>query len=146
MMTINAIKKGIVIDHITAGRGIRIFKYLGLDKAKFTVAFIMNVPSVKMGTKDILKIENVIDIDYTVLGFIDPNITITVIDEEKVIKKIKLSLPDRVEGVISCSNPRCITSIEQEVVQRFYLSDRKRATYRCEYCDEIYSPKAQEPV
>jgi aspartate carbamoyltransferase regulatory subunit len=145
MMTINAIKKGIVIDHITAGRGIRIFKYLGLEKANFTVAFIMNVPSEKMGTKDILKIENVIDIDYTVLGFIDPNITITVIDDEKVIKKIKLSLPDKVEGVISCSNPRCITSIEQEIVQRFYLSDRKRATYRCEYCDEIYSPKAQEP-
>jgi aspartate carbamoyltransferase regulatory subunit len=146
MMTINAIKKGIVIDHITAGRGVRIFKYLGLDRADFTVAFIMNVPSGKMGKKDVLKIENVIDIDYTVLGFIDPNISISVIDEEKVVKKIKLTLPDRIEHVICCSNPRCITSIEQEIVQRFYLSDRKRASYRCEYCDEVYTPKAQEAL
>lgn len=139
MLNINGIVKGIVIDHIKAGLGIKIFNYLGLDKADFTVALIMNAPSTKLGKKDMIKIENVIDIDYTVLGFIDPNITIDIIEDEVIKEKIKLKLPNKVEDVIKCKNPRCITSIEKYVPNRFYLVDEHKGEYRCQYCDEIYS-------
>ncbi|WP_298846037.1 aspartate carbamoyltransferase regulatory subunit [Clostridium sp.] len=140
MVSINSIKRGIVIDHIKAGVGLKIFNYLGLDKAEFTVALIMNAPSGKLGRKDIIKIENEIDIDYTVLGFIDPNITIDIINGEKIQSKIKLKLPDNVENVIKCINPRCITSTEQEIKHSFYLSNREKGEYRCMYCDEINTP------
>jgi aspartate carbamoyltransferase regulatory subunit len=137
MVTINSIKRGIVIDHIKAGVGLKIFNYLGLDKADFTVALIMNAPSSKLGKKDIIKIENEIDIDFTVLGFIDPNITINIISGEEIESKVKLNLPDKIDNVIKCNNPRCISSIEQEIMHSFYLSDRKKGEYRCMYCDEI---------
>jgi len=137
MVRINSIKRGIVIDHIKAGVGLKIFNYLGLDNAEFTVALIMNAPSGKLGRKDIIKIENEIDIDFTVLGFIDPNITIDIINGEKIESKIKLKLPEKIENVIKCNNPRCITSIEQEVLNSFYLSDREKGEYRCIYCDEV---------
>ena len=137
MVTINSIKRGIVIDHIKAGVGLEIFNYLGLDKAGFTVALIMNAPSSKLGKKDIIKIENEIDIDFTVLGFIDPNITINIISGEEIETKVKLNLPDKIDKVIKCNNPRCISSIEQEIMHSFYLSDRKKGEYRCMYCDEI---------
>jgi len=140
MVSINSIKRGIVIDHIRAGVGLKIFNYLGLDKAEFTVALIMNAPSGKLGRKDIIKIENEIDIDFTVLGFIDPNITIDIITGEKIESKIKLKLPDNIENVIKCSNPRCITSTEQEIQHSFYLSNREKGEYRCMYCDEINNP------
>ncbi|MBU3160957.1 aspartate carbamoyltransferase regulatory subunit [Clostridium frigoris] len=140
MVRINSIQRGIVIDHIKAGVGLKIFNYLGLDKAEFTVALIMNAPSGKLGRKDIIKIENEIDIDYTVLGFIDPNITIDIITGEKIESKIKLKLPDNVENVIKCINPRCITSTEQEIKHSFYLSNREKGEYRCMYCDEISNP------
>jgi len=140
MVRINSIQRGIVIDHIKAGVGLKIFNYLGLDKAEFTVALIMNAPSGKLGRKDIIKIENEIDIDYTVLGFIDPNITIDIITGEKIESKIKLKLPDNVENVIKCINPRCITSTEQEIKHSFYLSNREKGEYRCMYCDEINNP------
>lgn len=136
MVTINSIKKGIVIDHIRAGAGIKIFNYLGLEKADFTVALIMNAESTKRGKKDIIKIENVIDIDFTVLGFIDPNLTINIIEGEVIKEKIKLKLPKRVENVIKCKNPRCITSVEASVNHIFHLVDEKSGEYRCEYCDE----------
>ena len=113
MLTINSIKNGIVIDHISAGLGTRIFNYLGLDKVDYSVALIMNAESAKLEKKDIIKIENHIDIDYTVLGLIDPNITVDIIENEVIREKIKLSLPDKVENVIKCKNPRCITSIEK---------------------------------
>lgn len=138
MLTINSIKNGIVIDHIQAGCGIKIFNYLGLDKVKFTVALIMNAESSKLGRKDIIKIENVIDLDYAVLGLIDPNITIDVIENETIKEKICLKLPERVENVIKCKNPRCITSMESYVPHIFYLVDEKNGEYRCKYCDEIY--------
>ena len=138
MLTINSIKDGIVIDHIKAGCGIKIFNYLGLDKADFRVALIMNVESKKLGKKDIIKIENVIDLDYTVLGLLDPNITIDVIEKETIKEKISLKLPERVENVIKCKNPRCITSVEKYVPHIFYLIDEKKGEYRCKYCDEIY--------
>ncbi|MCX7884703.1 MAG: aspartate carbamoyltransferase regulatory subunit [Caloramator sp.] len=139
MLTINSIKKGIVIDHIKAGCGIKIFNYLGLDKADFRVALIMNVESQKLGRKDIIKIENVIDIDYTVLGLIDPNITIDIIEDEKIKEKINLKLPEKVVDVIKCKNPRCITSIEKYVPNVFYLVDEQKGEYRCEYCDEVHT-------
>lgn len=138
MLTINSMKSGLVIDHIKAGLGIKIFNYLKLDKADFTVALIMNVPSQKQGKKDMIKIENVIDIDFTVLGLIDPNITIVVIADEHIQQKIKLRLPERVENVIRCKNPRCVTSVEKYVPHIFYLIDENKGEYRCKYCDEIY--------
>ena len=137
MLTINSIKDGIVIDHITAGCGVEIFNYMGLDKVDFPVALIMNVDSKKLGKKDIIKIENIIDIDYTVLGLIDPNITIDVIEKEVRKEKKKLEMPERVENVIKCKNPRCITSIETHVPQIFHLVNGKTGEYKCEYCDEI---------
>lgn len=137
-MNVQKIKNGLVIDHIRAGTGLRIFNWLKLDKVPFSVALIMNVSSGQMGTKDIIKIDNVIDIDYSVLGFIDPNITVSVIEDEHVARKITLNLPERVENVIKCRNPRCITSSEAGIPHVFHLVDRKRAEYACEYCDELY--------
>jgi aspartate carbamoyltransferase regulatory subunit len=127
-----------VIDHIRAGTGPRIFNWLKLDKAPFSVALIMNVVSKHMGKKDIIKIDNVIDIDFSVLGFIDPNITVNVVEDEFVNRKITLTLPDNVENVIRCRNPRCITSAEAGIPHIFHLVDRKRAEYACKYCDELY--------
>lgn len=137
-MNVQKIKNGLVIDHIRAGTGPRIFNWLKLDKVPFSVALIMNVPSNAMGKKDIIKIDNVIDIDYSVLGFIDPNITVNIVEGENVVKKIQLSLPEKVENVIRCRNPRCITSSEAGIPQSFKLVDRRRSEYACEYCDELY--------
>lgn len=138
MLTINSIKNGIVIDHIKAGLGIKIFNYLGLDRADFSVALIMNAESSKLRKKDIIKIENIIDLDYTVLGLIDPNITIDVIENEKIKEKISLKLPEKVENVIKCKNPRCITSVEKYIPHVFYLVNEEKGEYRCKYCDEMY--------
>lgn len=138
MLTINSIKNGIVIDHIKAGQGIKIFNYLGLDKVDYSVALIMNVESNKLSKKDIIKIENNLELDFTVLGFLDPNITIDKIQNETIIEKVKLRLPEKVENVVKCKNPRCITSIERNISHVFYLVDEKSGEYRCKYCDEIY--------
>ncbi|GFN34447.1 aspartate carbamoyltransferase regulatory subunit [Tepidimicrobium xylanilyticum] len=139
MLYIDSISKGIVIDHIRAGNGFRIFKYLGLNNADFRVALIINAQSKKYGKKDLIKVENVMDLDLTMLGFIDPNITINIIEDEKVVKKINLSLPKEVEGIISCKNPRCITSEERHIVHKFILIDEEKGIYKCDYCDQIYS-------
>ncbi|MBQ4331337.1 MAG: aspartate carbamoyltransferase regulatory subunit [Spirochaetaceae bacterium] len=138
MLSVNTIKNGLVIDHIRAGSGPRIFSWLGLDKASYRVALIMNVPSRKLGKKDIIKIDNIINIDYSVLGFIDPNITVNVVQNEEIVKKIDLVLPEKVENVIRCKNPRCITTSEPYLSQVFRLVNRERSEYRCEYCDELY--------
>lgn len=138
MLSVNTIKNGLVIDHIRSGCGPRIFSWLGLDKANFRVALIMNVPSRKLGKKDIIKIDNIINIDYSVLGFIDPNITVNVVQDESIVRKIDLVLPDKVENVIRCKNPRCITTSEPYLSQVFRLVNRERSEYRCEYCDELY--------
>lgn len=138
MLNIDSIKDGIVIDHIKAGSGIQIFNYLGLDKAKFSVALIMNANSGKLGKKDIIKIENRIDLDLTVLGLIDPNITINTISGGERKEKVKLELPKEVENIIECKNPRCITSIEKYVPHQFYLVDELNREYRCKYCNEAY--------
>lgn len=137
MLNVDTIKNGLVIDHIRAGSGPRIFSWLGLDKANFCVALIMNVPSKQLGRKDIIKIDNIINIDYSVLGFIDPNITVNVVTDEKIVKKITLSLPSKVENVIKCKNPRCITSTEPYLPHVFRLVNNGTAEYRCEYCDDI---------
>ena len=138
MLNVDTIKNGLVIDHIKAGYGPKIFSWLGLDKADFCVALIMNAPSKTHGRKDIIKIDNFINIDYSVLGFIDPNITVNVVSDEKIAKKITLSLPEKVENIIKCKNPRCITTTENYVAQKYKLVDKAKAEYACEYCDQIH--------
>ena len=139
MLNVDTIKNGLVIDHIKAGFGPQIFHFLGLDQADFSCALIMNVASKKTGKKDIIKIDNIINIDYSVLGFIDPNISINVIKDEKIVRKIKMELPEKVENVIRCKNPRCITVTEHYVTPSFRLVNREKAQYACEYCDALYS-------
>ena len=138
-MTIDSIKNGIVIDHIKPGKGMYLYEVLGLEKLDCSVAIIKNGVSQKMGKKDIIKIDSIIDLDFDVLGYVDPGITVNIIRDGKTIEKKNLSLPERVEGVIKCKNPRCITSVEQELPHIFYLADEKTETYRCQYCDEKYS-------
>lgn len=138
MLNVDTIKNGLVIDHIRAGCGWRIFQWLGLDKSPFCSALIQNVSSKKSGKKDIIKIENVMDIDFSVLGFIDPNISVNIIQNEKIVRKIKMELPTRVQNVFKCKNPRCITITEHYVNPTFLLVDKENALYRCEYCDTLY--------
>jgi aspartate carbamoyltransferase regulatory subunit len=139
MLNVDKIKNGIVIDHIKAGQGIRIFNWLGLGKAPYNVAFVVNAVSEHLGRKDIIKIDNEISIDFAVLGLIDPNITVNVIENERITEKIRLKLPERVEGVLKCRNPRCITSTEAYMPHIFHLVNEKTGLYRCEYCDETRS-------
>jgi aspartate carbamoyltransferase regulatory subunit len=139
MLNIEEIKNGIVIDHIKAGFGIRIFNWLSLDKVPYTVAFVANAASDRCGRKDIIKIDNTISINLDVLGLIDPNITVNIIENERVTKKINLQLPQKVENVLICKNPRCISSTEKYLKHVFFLENTNLRTYRCEYCDEIIS-------
>ena len=139
MLNISGLKEGIVLDHIEAGRSLDIYYHLGLDKLECQVAIIKNARSNKMGRKDIIKIEGGLNvIDLKVLGYIDHNITVNIIRDSQIIEKKRLELPERITNVIQCKNPRCITSIEQELPHIFYLSDRNREIYRCLYCDEQY--------
>ena len=140
-MIVNSIERGIVIDHITAGTGNRILDYLKIDTKKNTVAFIMNATSKKHGRKDLIKIEDVTDIDLTVLGLLDPNATVNIIENGKIVKKINLALPQTVTNVIRCKNPRCVTSVERNAPHIFHLMNAQTREYRCEYCDEIVSMK-----
>lgn len=134
-MIVGEIENGIVLDHITAGRGMQIYEVLHLGELDCTVAIIKNADSKKMGKKDILKVYDVIDLDMDILGYIDPGVTVNIIQGGKVIERRNLELPLRVENVIRCKNPRCITSVEQELKQVFKLTDRVRGVYRCVYCD-----------
>ena len=136
-MIIGQIKDGIVLDHITAGKGMEIYNILGLSKLNCTVAMIEKAESPKMGKKDIIKIGQVMDINFDVLGYIDPGITVNIIRDGKVAERRQMSLPDRVVGVLKCKNPRCITSTEQELVHEFRLTDRAHKVYRCIYCERI---------
>jgi aspartate carbamoyltransferase regulatory subunit len=136
MLIIEKIQNGIVIDHIKAGQGVRIFNWLGLGKSPHTIAFVVNAASSEMGKKDIIKIYDTISINFDILGLIDPNITVNIIEDQKVIKKIALQLPERVENILACKNPRCITSTEKYIPHIFHLSDAADGAYRCEYCDE----------
>ncbi|MDR0475730.1 MAG: aspartate carbamoyltransferase regulatory subunit [Treponema sp.] len=139
MLNIEKIKTGIVIDHIKAGQGIKIFNWLGLDKNSSMVAFVLNANSKRLGRKDIIKIDTDIKINFDVLSLIDPQITVNFIKNEEVADKIKLRLPEKVENVILCKNPRCITSTEKYIPHIFRLENSEQRTYFCEYCDEIRS-------
>ena len=134
-MIIGQIKDGIVLDHISAGNSIRIYKILGLDKLTCSVAMIQNVDSKKMGKKDIIKIGQIIDLDFDILGYIDPGITVNIVKDGKIAKRDYLMLPERVKEIIKCKNPRCITSVEQELTQEFRLVDKENKIYSCIYCE-----------
>lgn len=140
MLNITSIDNGIVIDHIPAGYGVQLFNYLKLEKANFSVALIMNADSKRCGKKDIIKIANNIDVNIDFLGLINPDITINVIENGKISRKIKLEVPEKVTNVLKCKNPRCITSIEGYIDHVFYLVDPEKRTYRCAYCDDIIIP------
>ena len=142
-MIIGQIKDGIVLDHITAGRAMEIYNILGLGKLDCTVAMIRNAESNKKGSKDIIKIGKVIDLDFTVLGYIDPGITVNIIKDGELAKRQHLSLPEKVTGIIKCKNPRCISSVEQELVHEFRLVNPESKVYRCIYCDST-APKMGE--
>lgn len=134
-MILNTIKNGVVLDHIQAGGAMKIYKALNLDKLECQVAIIKNADSVKMGKKDILKICEPIDINLDVLGYLDPGVTVSIIKDGVVAERKHLELPEKVVDVIKCSNPRCITSIEQELPNIFKLTDRETRVYRCIYCE-----------
>lgn len=141
-LNVSSIEEGFVLDHIQAGKSMDIYKYLRLDKLDCTVAIIKNARSNKMGKKDIMKIECPIDvIDLDILGFIDHNITVNIIQKNKIVEKMELSLPKQIVNVIRCKNPRCITSVEQGLDQVFVLTDPEKEEYRCKYCEQRYKKK-----
>ena len=134
-MIIGQIKDGIVLDHITAGLGMTLYNFLGLDKIDCQVALIKNADSVKMGKKDIIKIDRVIDINMDALGYLDPGVTVNIIKDGKLAKRQNIDIPERIENVIKCKNPRCITTVEQELPHIFTLRDKENRVYRCLYCE-----------
>ena len=140
MLNISGLTEGVVLDHIQAGKSMDIYNYLRLDKLDCEVAIIKNAKSNKMGKKDIIKIDGSIDqLDLDILGYIDHNITINIIKDNQIAEKKRLKVPHTITNVIKCKNPRCITSIEQELPHIFYLVDEETQTYRCAYCEEKYS-------
>lgn len=138
MLNIGGLNEGIVIDHIKAGMAMYIYNYLELEKLDCSVAIIKNARSNKMGKKDIIKIEYNIDMDLDILGVLDHNITINVIKNGTIVSKKNLELPEKVTNIIKCKNPRCITSVEQELPHVFRLTDREKRIYRCIYCEQKF--------
>ena len=134
-MNIDSIRNGMVIDHISAGYGMKLYHLLGLEELDVSVAIIKNVPSKKMGRKDIIKIDAEIPVNPDVIGFVDPGATVNVIRDGKLVEKKNIAMPTELRNVIRCNNPRCITSTEQELPQVFRLTDRERKIYRCAYCE-----------
>ena len=134
-MNIDSIKNGLVIDHIKAGKSMDIYHYLNLDDLDCQIAIIKNASSKRMGKKDIIKIDTELDIDVDALGYIDKNITVNFIKNGIKVKKVYPDLPETIKDIIKCSNPRCITSIEQEIHHIFKLTDRENGVYRCIYCE-----------
>lgn len=142
MLNISGIHEGFVLDHIKAGMSLQIYHDLKLDELDCTVAIIKNAKSSKMGKKDIMKIECPIDfMDLDILGFIDHNITVNIVQNEEIVDKKRLTLPKEIRNVIRCRNPRCITSIEQGLDHVFVLTDEEKQIYRCKYCEEKYTAK-----
>ena len=134
-MIINPIENGIVIDHIKAGKGMQLYNTLHLGDLSCSVAIIKNANSVKMGKKDIIKIDEVIDLDFDIIGYIDPGITVNIIRNGVNEKRVHIEAPERITNAIKCKNPRCITSVEQELPHVFKLTDRENMVYRCIYCE-----------
>lgn len=134
-MKIDSISNGVVIDHIRAGKGMELYHFLNLDNMDCSIALIKNAPSQKMGKKDIIKIDTELDLDLDILGYIDPNVTINVIKNGERVEKFHPQLPERLTNIIQCKNPRCITSVEQEIPHIFKLTDREKGEYRCIYCE-----------
>ena len=142
MLNVGKIEEGFVLDHIQAGMAMSIYHHLQLDKLDCTVAIIKNARSKKMGKKDMIKVECPIDkLDLDILGFIDHNITVNIIKGDQIVEKRSLRLPKEIKNVIKCKNPRCISSIEQELDQIFVLTDEANEVYRCKYCEEKYERK-----
>ena len=139
MLNVGKLNEGVALDHIKAGKSMTIYHDLKLDKLDCCVAIIKNARSAKMGRKDIIKVECPIDtLDLDILGFIDHNITVNIIQNGEIVEKKELHLPKEIRNVIKCKNPRCITSIEQELDQVFFLADEEKEVYRCKYCEEKY--------
>ena len=139
MLNVGALHEGYVLDHIKAGKAMTIYHDLKLDKTDYQVAIIKNAKSNKMGKKDIIKVECPVDtLDLDIVGFIDLNITVNIIKDEQIVEKRELKPPKQIVNIIKCKNPRCITSIEQELDQVFILSDPEKEIYRCKYCEEKY--------
>ena len=135
-MNIDGVSTGIVLDHIKAGKSMQIYELIRLDKLDNCVAVIQNADSSKYGKKDIIKIDQLIDLDFDILGYVDNNITVNIVKDGKLFEKKHLELPETLTGVIKCKNPRCITSIEQELPHVFLLADGENQVYRCAYCEE----------
>jgi aspartate carbamoyltransferase regulatory subunit len=140
-MNIDGVSTGIVLDHIHAGRSLQIYQLLELDKLDCSVAVIQNARSAKYGRKDIIKIDQIIDLDFNVLGYVDPNITVNFVKDGKMVEKRHMALPEELVNVLWCKNPRCITSIEHGIPQRFRLVDPSKRIYCCEYCDTEHAEK-----
>ncbi len=134
-MNIDSILNGVVIDHITAGSGMRLQNLLGLDATDLSVAIIRNVTSRKMGKKDIIKIDAEIDVNLDVIGYVDPGATVNIIKDGRLAEKKTIEMPETLTDVIKCKNPRCITGTEQELKHVFRLTDRAKKEYRCIYCE-----------
>ena len=134
-MNIDAIQNGIVIDHITAGRGMKLYELLGLEKLECSVAIIKNVQSQKLGKKDIIKIDADIPVNFDVIGYVDPGVSVNIIRGGVLVEKRRIEMPQLLTNVIFCKNPRCITSVEQELKHVFKLTDKENKVYRCIYCE-----------
>ncbi len=141
MLNIGGITEGVVIDHIKAGGAMQIYNYLQMDKWDTQVAIIKNATSKKMGRKDIIKLEGPINVDLDMLGVFDPNITFNIIKNSEIVEKRRVKMPEEVINILQCVNPRCITSIEQELPHVFKLADKNKMVYRCIYCDQKYKEK-----
>ena len=134
-MNVDGVRNGIVLDHIAAGKSMEIYRLLNLDRLSCSVAVLQNVQSKKYGIKDMIKIDEMIDVNLDIIGYIDPNITVNIVRNNELVSKKHLSLPEKLDNVIFCKNPRCITSVEQEIVHSFRLADAEKRIYRCVYCD-----------
>ena len=137
-MHIDSIKNGIVLDHIKAGKAMELYRVLELNKLECSVAVLMNVPSQKMGRKDMIKIAEDYEVDLGILGYIDPGITVNIIRDGELVEKHTVDLPDKITGYLKCNNPRCITTTAQALQQVFKLANRETATSRCIYCEAEY--------
>ena len=141
MMKVTAVSNGVVIDHITAGKCMKLYQFLDLDHVDATIALIKNAPSQKMGKKDIIKIDTELELDLDALGYIDPNVTINIVKDGVCVKKMRPQLPERLTNIIQCKNPRCITVAEPQLDAIFLLSDPATHTYRCAYCETAKDKK-----